>query len=296
MSSVKKKVLLGTAAVAAVILLVGSALTVGWARGEKIRYIESEQAMARRDLCAAADEMLRAMHENDGAALNRAAGRAEVYLSRAGLNDCGEIYREIKKICSGECGEDVCERFADAVRKAAVGDGGRALREISGGEIPLVDTEEETTEDLLAARMMKKLGKSRDEVALQRARAFACPNAEFDECATDMPSAFAYSGENVFVLVSGDAARVVMYCFDRDTDERYSVTREDAERSVDLLIKKEKLRLGESLTTENESGVYRTVCYGKGDLANVPLVTVEIYSDTGRLRLYDASSYYKYQS
>ena len=87
----------------------------------------------------------------------------------------------------------------------------------------------------------------------------------------------------------------MLYCFDRDTDERYSITKAEAERNVELIIQKEKLRLGEHRTTE-ENGVLRTVCYGKNDLSSTPLVTIEIYSDTGRLRLYDASDYYKYQT
>ena len=36
----------------------------------------------------------------------------------------------------------------------------------------------------------------------------------------------------------------MLYCFDRDTDERYSITKAEAERNVELIIQKEKLRLG----------------------------------------------------
>ncbi len=293
MRSIKKTALVCTAAVAAIVLLFGTALAVGRARSEKTRYIQAELEMTRRDLCAAAEEMLIAMCNGDEAGLNRAAGKTEAYLSRAALGDCGEIYREIKRICSGGSVED-CQRIVEAVKKAAEGDG-RALRDCSDGEIPSSYTEEETTEDQLASRMMKRLGKDRDNVALHRAQAFACPNAEFEECDCGIPLSFAYSGENVFITVSGETPRVVMYCFDRETDNRYSVTQEEAEKRVELIIKKEKLRLGE-LTTTEENGVWRTVCYGKNDLCATPLVTLEIYSDTGRLRLYDASNYYKYQS
>ena len=291
MRSIKKKALACTAAIAAVALLFGTALAVGHARSEKRRYIQSELEMTRRDLCAAAEEMLTAIRGGDEAGLNRAAGKAEAYLSRAALGDCGEIYREIKRICA-EGSEEDCQRLVDAVKEAAEGDG-RALRRISGGEIPPSHTEEETTDDLLSSRMMKRLGNARDDVALRRAQAFACPNAEFDVCDTSLPYTFAYSGENVFVLVSGDTPRVMMYCFDREIDARYSVDTEDADRISEMIIKREKLRLGEKRETERSDGIYRTVFYGKGDLSDVPLVKIEIYSDTGRLRLYDAVNYYK---
>ena len=292
MSIIRKKAFVCAAAVAAALLLVGAAAAVGRARSEKIRYIQAEREMARRDLCDAADEMLRALKENDAVALCRAAGRAEAYLSRAGYGDCGAAYLEIKRICSGEYGEAECQRFAEAVKEAAEDDGG-ALREIGGGEFDRQKEEEETTEDLLASRMLERLGKGRDDVAYRRAKAFACPNAEFREIGTDSPSSFAYSGENVFVLVSGETPRILMYCFDREIDPRFSVTEEQAERNVEMIIKKEKLRLGEKQITESADGVYRILCYGKGELDNVPLVTLEIYSDTGRLRLYDATSYYE---
>ena len=275
MRKIRRNVLYCTAAVAAVVLLFGTALTVGRARSEKMRYIQAEEEMARRDLCAAIDEMLQAICNGNASELNRAAGRAEAYLSRAGLGDCGEVYREIQLICSGEHGAEDCKRLADAVREAAGGDGGKALREISGGEITQSDTEAETTEDLLSSRMMERLGKGRDDIALHRAQAFACPNAEFDECECGIPSSLAYSGENVFVLISGETPRVVMYCFDRDTDERYSVTQEEALRNTEMLLKREKLRLGDGRTTET-NGVYRTLYYGKDEFSDTPLVTVEI--------------------
>lgn len=292
MKKIRRSALYCTAAVAAIVLLFGTALTAGRARIEKSRYIQAEEEMARRDLCAAVDEMLQAISNGDETALNRAAGKAEAYLSRAGLGDCGEIYRELQRICSAEHGAEDCKRLADAVRKAANGDGGEALREISGGEIMPAETEEETTEDQLSSRMMERLGKGRDDIALHRAQAFACPNAEFDGCKSGSPLSFAYSGENVFVLVAGETPRVVMYCFDRDTDERYSVTQEEAIRNTEMLLKREKLRLGDGYTTET-NGVYRTLYYAENDLSDTPLVTVEIYSDTGRLRLYDAVSYYE---
>lgn len=292
MRKIKKAVIFCTAAASAALLLVGAALTVAHAKDEKDQYVREAEEMARRDLCDAAEEMLRALIDGNAALLNRAAGKAEAYLSRAGFDDCGEVYREIKKICSGECGEEECARLVDAVKKALRGDNGEALREIAENETD-VPIEEETTEDLMASRMLKRLGKSRDDVALRRAQAFACPNAEFEECQAN--NAFAYSGDNVFILVAGREPRVVLYCFDRDTDERYSITKAEAERNVELIIQKEKLRLGEHRTTE-ENGVLRTVCYGKNDLCATPLVTIEIYSDTGRLRLYDASDYYKYQT
>ncbi len=291
MKNIKKIAFFCTAAVAAITLLVGTAMTVTHAMSEKSKYSECEKRLAIADLFEALGEMELAIEQGDISALNFSAGKAEAYLSRAGLGDCGEIYREIKNICAGMGDAEDCKRLADAVRKIADGDE-TAFRKFSGGETPSSYTEE-TTEDLLTSRMMERLGKSRDDVALHRAQAFACPNAEFDECKA--ASSFAYSGENIFVLVSGREPRVVMYCFDRETDGRYSVTREEAERSVELIIKKEKLRLGELRTTE-ESGVYRTVCYGKNDFSSTPLLTIEIYSDTGRLRLYDASNYYKYQS
>ncbi len=291
MKNIRKIALFCTAAVAAVVLLVGTAITVTHAMNEKSKYTESEKRLALADLFNALEEMELAIREGDISALNFSAGKAEAYLSRAGLGDCGEIYGEIKNICAGMGGAEDCKRLADTIRKIADGDE-TAFREFSGGEMPS-DYTEETAEDPLTSRMMKRLGKSREDVALHRAQAFACPNAEFDECKSH--GSFAYSGENVFILISGNEPRVVMYCFDRETDCRYSVTREAAERSVELIIKKEKLRLGEIRTTE-ESGVYRTVCYGKNDFSTTPLLTVEIYSDTGRLRLYDASNYYKYQS
>ena len=291
MRLLKKTALICTAAIAAVLLLFGTALTVERAQNEKRIYIQTELEMTRQDLCEAAEEMLIAMKEGDSAGLNRAAGKAEAYLSRAALGDCGEIYREIKRICTSGSTED-CIRLVDAVKSAISGDGS-AWRDISGGEVTSSHTEEETEEDFLSSQMMKRLGKDRDSVALRRAQAFACPNAEFDECDCGLSLTFAYSGENIFVMVSGETPRVVIYCFDRDIDARYSVPLEDADRTGEMIIKKEKLRLGEKSETEKVDGIYRTVYYGTGDLSEVPLVTVEIYSDTGRLRLYDAVKYYK---
>ncbi|MBQ1196602.1 MAG: hypothetical protein IIX44_10200 [Clostridia bacterium] len=291
MHSIKKAALIYTTVIAAAALLFGTALTVGRARAEKTRYIQAELEMIRYDLCAAADEMMSAMNEGDEAELNRAAGKVEAYLSRAALGDCGEIYREIQRICSCGNAED-CQRLVDAVKKAARGDK-NALREISE-EDTSISTEEEKTENLIDSQIVKRLGKDRPSIALQRAQDFACPNAAFDECNCREPLSFAYSGENVFVMVSGEAPRVVMYCFDRETDERYSISPNEAERRVELIIKKEKLALGECKTTR-DGNVYRTVCYEKNGLSSTPLVTFEIYSDTGRLRLYDASDYYKYK-
>ncbi len=285
-----------TVALLTAAVIFGSAFAVSRAMGEKAKYIDAERKLAVADLCKALNDMEKAASEGDLSALNFAAGRAEAHLSRAGLEDCGGIYGEIRRICSGEGGEEECARLADAVKRAAEGDGGRALREISGGEIPSNDTDAETTEDLLSSRMLKRLGNSRGDVALRRAQAFACPNAVFDECTTHATSSFAYSGENVFVMVLGETPRVVMYCFDRDTDPRYSVTPEEAERNTEMIIKREKLRLAEKRVTEEKDGLYRIVCYGKDSLSDTPLVTVEIYSDTGRLRLYDAVNYYKYQN
>lgn len=292
MKNIKKTALFCAATVAAIALLVGTAMTVNRAMSEKSRYSEAEKRLALADLYAALDEMQSAIEQGDVSALNFSAGKAEAYLSRAGIDGCGDIYREIRNICAGSGGAEDCRRLADAVRKAASGDGA-AFRDYKVDETSSSYTEE-TTEDGFTSKMMKRLGKSRDEVAFRRAQAFACPNAEFDECKSNSTS-FAYSGENVFILISGAEPRVVLYCFDRDSDDRYSVTQEEAERSVELIIKKEKLRLGEHVTTE-ENGIRRTVCYGKDDLCATPLVTLEIYSDTGRLRLYDASNYYKYQS
>ena len=274
-----------TAALLTALVLFGTAFSVSSARNEKTRYIESEKRMALLDLRDALEEMDKALAEGNAAALNRAAGMAEAYLSRAGLVDTPEVYRRIAMIASGEGGESECRALSDAVKNAIDGNFG-ALR---GKEERTTETEAETTEDRLVARMLERLGKGRDDVALARATAFACPNALFSPAQCD-DGCFKYSGDNIFISVGGSNSRILMYCFERELDPNHSVSEKEALQTAENVIKREKLKLRGEAVTEFRDGIYRSVWYSD---EYEPVVVMEVYSDTGRLRLYDAVNYYK---
>jgi hypothetical protein len=266
----------------------GSMFALDLARTEKAKYIESEERLVLIDLSDALGEMENALKNGDVEVLNRAAGRAEAYLTRADLGDVHEAYRLISLILAGECGVDECRILADAAEAALKGDGGAAFRALS--ERDAVNAAEETTEDMLASRMLERIGKGRDDVALARAAAFACPNAVFDE-AVCTDGCFKYSGDNIFIAVGGSNSRVLMYCFERDVDPRYSVSEEEAINTALNVVKREKLKLRGEAHTELHDGIYRSVWYD--DESKDPIVVLEVYSDTGRLRLYNAANYYK---
>lgn len=274
-----------TAALLTALVLFGTAFSVSSARNEKTRYIESEKRMALLDLRDALEEMDKALAEGNAAALNRAAGMAEAYLSRAGLGDTPEVYRRIAVIASGEGGESECRALIDAVKNAIDGNFG-ALR---GKEERTTETEAETTEDRLVARMLERLGKGRDDVALARATAFACPNALFSPAQCD-DGCFKFSGDNIFISVGGSNSRILMYCFERELDPNHSVSEEEALQTAENVIKREKLKLRGEAVAEFRDGIYRSVWYSD---EYEPVVVMEVYSDTGRLRLYDAVNYYK---
>lgn len=290
MKSKNSKIFIAVGAAGLCLLLFAVALAVGSAKTEKRRYIESSQEMARNDLADAAEMLEEALRAGDTEAANRAAGMAEAYLSRAGLKDCGGLYAIISGICSGEYGIEKCEEFTLAARKARDGDGGAALRALAE---PLESETEslppETTEDALSARVLKRMGRDVSDIAEKKARSFCCPNAVFEICTTDIPASYKYSGDNIFIALEGEKARVTMYCFDRDLDERYTVTSEDAAHTVDMVVKKEKLRLTNTPEQTLENGIYRFTYLSE---SGEELVTLEIYSDTGRLRKYDAVNYY----
>ena len=285
MRSKSKIAIYCAAAVMTVIVLFGTAFTVTRARNEKSRYVESEKKLALLDLRDALNEMEKALSVGDSAALNRAAGMAEAYLSRAGLGDTPEAYRTIGLIASGEYGDDECKALIDAVKNAINGDVGALRRR----EARTAESEQETTEDMLASRMLERIGKGKDDVALARATAFACPNALFSPAICD-DGCFKYSGDNIFIAVGGSNSRVLMYCFERELDPNHSVSEEDALQTAANVIKREKLKLHGEAHTELQDGIYRSVWYK--DESEEPLVVLEIYSDTGRLRLYDAVNYY----
>ena len=284
MNSKAKIALFCTLALLIAAVIFGAAFAVSRAMEEKSRYMEAEKRLALLDLQDALNEMEKALLAGDSPALNRAAGMAEAYLSRAGLGDTPEVYRTIGLIASGECGEDECNALIDAVKNALNGDVG-ALR---GREARTAESEQETTEDMLASRMLERIGKGKDDIALARATAFACPNALFSPAICD-DGCFKYSGDNIFISVGGSNSRVLMYCFERELDPNHSVSEEDALQTAVNVIKREKLKLRGEAQTELHDGIYR-VWYNEDGAQ--PLVVLEIYSDTGRLRLYDAVNYY----
>lgn len=284
MNSRAKIALFCTSALLIAAVIFGAAFAVSRAMEEKSRYMEAEKRLALLDLQDALNEMEKALSHGDFAALNRAAGMAEAYLSRAGIGDTPEAYRTIALIASGECGEDECNALIDAVKNALNGDVG-ALR---GREARTAESEQETTEDMLVSRMLERIGKGKDDIALARATAFACPNALFSPAICD-DGCFKYSGDNIFIAVGGSNSRVLMYCFERELDPNHSVSEEDALQTAANVIKREKLKLRGEAQTELNDGIYR-VWYNEDGAQ--PLVVLEIYSDTGRLRLYDAVNYY----
>lgn len=272
------------------VLLFAVALEVGIAKKEKGRFIAASERLALIDFAEAIKEMEYAADLGDIAALNRAAGKAEAYLSRAGIGDCGELYGIIGGVCNGEYGAESLAVISDAAKKAVDGDGGEALRSLFNDKERRAEITEETFEDLLFARILERIGKGRDDVAYNRAVSFACPNAMFEECESGAGT-IKYAGENIFISIAGESARVQMYCFDRDVDNRYSVTEEEAMKTVKSLVKREKLKLDDG-KTEYVDGIYSTVFAGSGEYSDTPLVTIEVYGDTGRLRKYDAVNYY----
>ncbi len=247
------------------------------------RKVISER-MAISDLADAVSELEEAASEGDIARMNRAAGRAEVALSRSGLNGCENIYGLLSAICEGECDAVLCRRLSTAVKKAYDGDGGKELRRLSEESEEREIHQQETTEDPMYEGMLKSIGRGKDRVAERRAVAFACPNAAYHLCESDSDM-IKYSGDNIFIAVEKKNTRVVMYCFDREVDGRYSVKREEADAEVRKIIKREKLNVSEESEAVLEGGIYR-YDFPEG-------IVMEIYSDTARLRKYDATEYYR---
>lgn len=285
MNSKAKIALFCTAVLLIAAVIFGAAFAVSRAMEEKSRYVEAEKRLALLALRDALNEMEKALSVGDSGALNRAAGMAEAYLSRAGLGDTHDAYRTIGLIASGECGEGECKALIDAVKNVLDGDVGALMER----EARTVENEQETTEDMFVSRMLERIGKGKDAVALARATAFACPNALFSPALCD-DGCFKYSGDNIFIAVGGSNSRVLMYCFERELDPNHSVSEEDALQTAANVIKREKLKLRGEAHTELHDGIYRSVWYK--DESKEPLVVLEIYSDTGRLRLYDAVNYY----
>ena len=286
MISKAKIALFCTAVLLTAAVIFGSAFAVSRAMNEKSRCMEAEKKLALLDLRDALNEMEKALSEDDAMALNRAAGMAQAYLSRAGLGDPPEVYRTIGLIASGECGEGECRALIDAVKNALDGDTDALRRR----EVRVAESEQETTEDMLASRMLERIGKGKDDVALARATAFACPNALFRPAVCD-DGCFKYSGDNIFISVGGSNSRVLMYCFERELDPNHSVSEDEALQTAVNVVKREKLKLHGEAHTELCDGIYRSVWYK--DETEGPLVVLGVYSDTGRLRLYNAVNYYK---
>lgn len=285
----KIKAALCSVAVAAAVLLFALGITVANAKEEKNRYASAEAYLARCDLAEAAAELREAVNTGNAEAAFRAAGRAEAYLSRAGLQGCESVYALISGILSGEFGKEACEALAKAAEMARDGDGGEALRSLFSRDESEASSPPETTEDELAARILNNLGRGSGDVSEKRARAFCCPNAAFERCGTDLPATYKFSGDNIFIALEGEKARVTMYCFDRELDESRSVSEEEAEKAVRSIIEKEKLRLASEPEKEFRDGVYSFVY--RSD-SGEPIVSFEIYGDTGRLRKFNAVAYY----
>ena len=252
-------------------------------------YAAAQEYLARCDLIDAARDFRDALATGDAKAASRASGRAEAYLSRAGLEGCEYVYTLLRDVCAEKYGEEILDLLVIAAEKARDGDGGEALRQLVKPETSEPEVPEEETEDALSARILERLGKSGDDVAERRARAFCCPNAAFEECATDLSRSYKYSGDNVFISLDGESVRVTMYCFDRELDERYEISAEEAARTIESVIRNEKLRLAHDPEQSCEDGIYRFIYPSD---SGEPSVIFEVYGDTGRLRKYDAVNYY----
>lgn len=290
MKSKNIKILVGVGAAVLCLLLLATAIAVDGAKYEKRKYIESSHELARNDLADAVAMLEEAVRTGNKEAAYRAAGMAEAYLSRSGFDNCGAIYAVISGICSGEYGIEICEDLVFAARKALNGDGGAALRALAGESEPETEPPSpETTEDALSERVLKRIGRGGEDIAEKKATAFCCPNAVFEKCESGIPSSYKYSGENIFIALEGKRPHVTMYCFDRDLDENHSVTYEDAAHAVEMIVKKEKLKLEGDPEQTFEDGIYRFTYRSE---SGEKLVSIEIYSDTGRLRKFDAVNYY----
>jgi hypothetical protein len=272
------------------ILLFALGKTVTDAKGERDRYAASSAYLAICDLADATKELRDAINIGDAAAAYRAGGRAEAYLSRAGLEGCESVYALISGILSGEFGKEACEKLAKAAEMAREGDGGEALRSLLWQREPEEESYiPETTEDELSARILHNLGRGGADVSEKRARAFCCPNAAFERCESDVPATYKFSGDNIFISLEGERARVTMYCFDRELDERYSISAEDAEKAVKAILEKEKLRLPTEPEKDFNNGIFSFIYRSDSGEA---IASFEIYGDTGRLRKFDAVNYY----
>lgn len=278
-----------TAVILTAAAIFGSIFAVSRARSQKSDYMDAERLLALNDFCEALNEMEQAIAQNDMMALNFSAGKAEAYLSRAHLGDVGESYKMIALIAAGEYGSNECRLLIEAAEKSLGGDYKTLLSLKSYSEIE-TEAYEETTEDMRASQMLERIGKGRDDVALARATAFACPHALFEEAECN-DGYFKYSGDNIFICVGRSNSRVLMYCFEREVDPRYSVSEEEVLNTAMNLVKREKLKLHGEVRTELCDGIYRCVWHNEDD--NEILVVLELYSDTGRLRLFNAVNYYE---
>ena len=198
----------------------------------------------------------------------------------------------------GEYDIELAYSLSNAARCALAGDGGESLRGLAGPDKKnnsLNGADFEGTTDYL---MLERIGRCEDKIALNRATSFACHNAVLYKCdsSASFPPSFKFSGENVFISLTSDGGHVLLYCFDRDAVVGCRVSSEAAENEAERLIQREriKLPLGTEKLTEVDGSVYRFDYTCEVDDVKTVIVRIEIYSDTGRLRKYDANNYYKF--
>lgn len=286
----KVKIFAGVGAAVLCAIMIAAAVTVDNAKAEKHRYIESSQELALNDLADAAAMLEEAMRTGNKESAFRAAGMAEAYLSRTGLENCGAIYALLSGICSGEYDIEICEDLVFSVKEALKGDGGAALRALAEkNEVKAEATIPDVTEDALSERVLKRIGRGSEDIAERKAEAFCCPNAVIYKCETDLPESYKYSGENIFIALEGKRPRVTLYCFERELDESHTVTYEDAAHTAEMILNKEKLKVKGEPVQAFENGIYQ---FTYNSESGEKLVSIEIYSDTGRLRKFDAVNYY----
>lgn len=294
----KRRISLAVALAGAILVLTGAVLALSYAEKETENYMRSSERMALIDLCDALCDLEEALKAEDPGAVGRCAGRAEAYLSRAALCGSEQIYERLDEICKqadmGVFDEEEVNPLSNAARLALEGDGGEALRRLTRSKTDSAFYEDTEDGELGAEQSFGGISRKRNDLAEERARAFACENAALYrcECGGCDPSEMKFVGKNVYIVLTGDAGHVLLYCFDREPIEGCSVTKEKALQSAERLIYKERIKLSGSAERKmrEDENVYR---FEFGTAGDGGAIRIEIYKDTGTLRMYDAVSYYK---
>ncbi|MCQ2354989.1 MAG: hypothetical protein MJ102_07830 [Clostridia bacterium] len=276
------------AAAAAILWAAAAAVSGAEKKIEKSEY--AGRQLAAKAFSEAADELKKAAESGDKTALGRAAGRAEAYLSQAGIEGSGTAYSVIKRICIAENDNErsaLIRWLTDSAHAAEAGDGGKALRvppdKVNGTEV----REHDGALIYSAFRSSEDAGEERAE---EKAISFSCENVRLISVdGLTFPPSYCFSSENVFVRVSADGKHILEYCFDRDPLRGREYDQAYGFEIASEIVRGEIADLSEDIRMSDFGEYYRFEWLtDSGEI----MVTAEIYGDTGRLRRFDALGYY----